>query len=252
MAAQTSSFAGSSCFSGSGIAAPYSWERATRVSSAKDGEGLLLPAGAVLSSPRMYVVRSKGGDVGKFIADEGTAKVPINGKEVTVDDFEFLVLSHDAVSSWATVWAPPPAHCVWASSRMAVIRSSRGDPRDGGRWLADLDPGKFIADENAAKVPRNGKEVTLKAGAFEFLIVQRAAGAAELAVARQGADALARARGATSAAGAATAASEALAERGEKLSTLGTATEGLASEAQSFASMASQLGQPRQKSLFPW
>ena len=64
--------------------------------------------------------------------------------------------------------AVPPrlAECVWASGRMAVLRATDHPDRD---------PGKFIADENAAKIPRNGKEVTLQPQQYEFLVVNRAA-----------------------------------------------------------------------------
>ena len=66
---------------------------------------------------------------------------------------------------WAAVYAPVgPGRepLVWASSRMAVVRAK--DPR-----YADRDPGKWISDEGKATVPHNGREVTLREGAF-FLI----------------------------------------------------------------------------------
>ena len=76
-----------------------------------------------------------------------------------MDDFEFLVLARGTKMAWvapgrSASGAPEPprlAECVWASERMAVLRATDHPDRD---------PGKFIADEHAAKIPRNGKEVT--------------------------------------------------------------------------------------------
>ena len=78
-----------------------------------------------------------------------------------MDDFEFLVLARGTKMAWvapvrSASGAPEPprlAECVWASERMAVLRATDHPDRD---------PGKFIADEHAAKIPRNGKEVTLR------------------------------------------------------------------------------------------
>ena len=153
----------------------YTWELPTSVEG-----GIMVPAKAVKASERMFVIRSPEGEVGKFIADEGTAKIPLGGIEVRVegDAFAFLVLGQDVQTTWT---ASPPDQCVWASSRMAVIRATD---------RADKDPGKYIADEDSAKIPFNGTEVSLKCGSFEFLGVTRAAGADELAEARQGAESL--------------------------------------------------------------
>ena len=71
------------------------------------------------------------GEVGKFIADEGSAKVPLKGKEVRVDESEvdFLLLGEQVEACWS---ATPPAFPVWASSRMAVIRAADRPDRDPG------------------------------------------------------------------------------------------------------------------------
>ena len=111
----------------------------------------------------MLVVRAADGtgDVGKFIADEGTAKVPRYGREVTVKDFEYLTT--DLRTEWlpSTLCAKlPPEGGVWASERMAVCRATDHQ---------DQDPGKYIVDERSAKVPRMGKEVTVKQ--FDMLVV---------------------------------------------------------------------------------
>ena len=93
--------------------------------------------------------------------------------------------------------------------------------------------------------------MTLPEGEYEFLGVRRAAGAEDLAAARSGAQALSERRrqtggGAPSigSGGGMTAvgqAAQALEERGEKLRTLGTATEALSHEAETFADLATQL-----------
>ena len=78
-----------------------------------------------------------------------------------MDDFEFLVLARGTKMAWvapgrSASGAPVPprlAECVWASERMAVLRATDHPDRD---------PGKFIADEHSGKIPRNGKEVTLR------------------------------------------------------------------------------------------
>ena len=78
-----------------------------------------------------------------------------------MDDFEFLVLARGTKMAWvapgrSASGAPEPprlAECVWASERMAVLRATDHPDRD---------PGKFIADGHSGKIPRNGKEVTLR------------------------------------------------------------------------------------------
>ena len=236
----------------------YSWQRAHPDAS---GTGILIPTRAVKSSKRMFVIRTPAGEVGKFIADEGTAKVPLsstrtrhqflsptrylapprtapqpvntpplqvplNGKERTVDDYEFLILADSAVPSWETTWYPPPDGCVWASERMVVICAIDNEDRD---------PGKYICNEAKAVVPRHGKEETLPNSHYQFLVVRHG--------------------GAAAAGGAAADAREAcraLGERGEKLDSLASATERMAGEAQSMADMASQINQQQQRRLFPW
>ena len=145
----------------------YSWQRGEPVSNGRgffwEAAEVVVPAGAVKASDRMYVVRSPAGDVGKFIANEGTAKFPAHGKERTLSDFEFLVLASGAEAVWL-LGVPSLDDCVWASERMVVIRATDHPDRD---------PGKFIADENAAKIPRNGKEVTLQPEDYEHLVVRR-------------------------------------------------------------------------------
>ena len=132
---------------------PYNWERPTRG---------LPPVNAVRSG-RMLVVRAADGtgDVGKFILDEHTAKIPRNGAELTIDDFEFLTcdLHYEWLEAELCATLPPPS-CVWASKRMCVCREC-DDPEQS--------PGKYIVDERAAKVPRWGKEVTVRR--FEMLVV---------------------------------------------------------------------------------
>ena len=150
----------------------YSWQRGERPNGGSRGlwaaltaapEDLIVPAGAVKASDRMYVVRNPAGDVGKFICNEGTAKFPINGSERTLDDFQFLVLASGAEAVWL-LGAPDTSDCVYASDRMVVIRATDHPDRD---------PGKFITDENSAKIPRNGKEVTLQQEDYEYLVVRR-------------------------------------------------------------------------------
>ena len=145
----------------------YTWERGTRVSTARDG--LVPPPRAVKASDRMYVIRSvPQGDIGKYIMDECKAVIPLKGKEQRPGDFEFLVLGPQAVASWHIVYSPPGPKSeplVWASPRMAVIRATT---------YRDRDPGKWIADENKPVIPHCGKEVRLKEGTFEFLIVRSA------------------------------------------------------------------------------
>eukprot|EP00966_Prymnesium_polylepis_P000785 17702-Prymnesium_polylepis.1 len=76
------------------------------------------PANAVRSAaaregrPSLFVIRSAEGDVGKFIAEQAVAKVPLDGREVAVDGFEFLTT--DRTYEW-------------------VVSSS-----GGARWLAVL------------------------------------------------------------------------------------------------------------------
>ena len=221
--------------SGSTAATPfsplYAWQRAHPDA---DGTGILIPTSAVKSSKRMFVIRAPSGDIGKFISDEGTAKVPLNGKERTIDDYEFLILADGAVPTWETTWYPPPDDCVWASERMVVICAIDNEDRD---------PGKYIANEGKAVVPRHGKEETLPNSHYQFLVV------------RPGGAAAARPGGAGAAGGAAADAVEArraLGERGEKLDTLASATERMAGEARSMADMASELNQQQQRRLFPW
>ena len=94
-------------------------------------------------------------------------------QERIFDDFEFLVRCRGTKMAWVApecsasgaATPPRPAECVWASARMAVLRATDHP---------DCDPGKFIADENAAKVPRGGKELTLQPQQCEFLVVSRA------------------------------------------------------------------------------
>ena len=260
----------------------YSWQRGEPVSNGRgffwEAAEVIVPAGAVKASDRMYVVRSPAGDVGKFIANEGTAKFPAHGKERTLSDFEFLVLASGAEAVWL-LGVPSLDDCVWASERMVVIRATDHPDRD---------PGKFIADETAAKIPRGGREVTLRPEDFELLTVRRAgqlrgttppspppgystsppsrgffgslfggdshgggAGAASGATAAGGTGAAGA--GVAGAMGAAGAAAHALAERGEKLSNLEDATQQMSLEAESFASMAAQLKEREQnRGLFPW
>ena len=235
----------------------YTWQRPTRVEG-----GILVPSDAVKASERMLVVRTASGECGKFVADEGVAKIALNGREETVDEegFEFLTLGPHVRSTWSAVKPAAgstageasdgddgvPTSCVWASTRMAVVRA-----RDPQRY-PDRDPGKFIADENKVRVPSGGREVTLLEGEYEFLCVFRAPGALEMAAACGGAEALALRRTprqaagggstrAAEAAGAAAEAAEALVQRGEKLRTLGAATQSLASEAEKCADLATQL-----------
>ena len=111
----------------------------------------------------MLVVRAVDGtgDVGKYIADEGHAKIPRNGREITIKEFEFL--TSDLRTEWlsSTLCAKlPPDGGVWASERMAVCRATDHQ---------DQDPGKYIVDEGHAKVPRMGKEVTVTQ--FDMLVV---------------------------------------------------------------------------------
>jgi len=196
----------------------YSWHPA----QGADG-GIWVPHGALKTSERMFVVRTPEGEVGKFIADEGVAKFPLKGKEITVDKdkFDFLVLGPHTRYEWTPIGldgsTPPASECVWASSRMAVIRATEHPDRD---------PGKFIVDEGAAAVGRCNKEIKLRQGEYEFLSVRSSLGG-----------------GGGSGGGGSTAeaAHAAMVERGEKLHALGPTTQAMASEAQTFAGLASQL-----------
>ena len=100
---------------------------------------------------------------------------------------------------------------------MAVIRATEHPDRD---------PGKFIVDEGAAAVGRCNKEIKLRQGEYEFLSVRSSLGG-----------------GGGSGGGGSTAeaAHAAMVERGEKLHALGPTTQAMASEAQTFAGLASQL-----------
>ena len=117
-----------------------------------------------------FIVRGAAGDVGKFVTDErgeGVATFGLNGSERKLAAFDFLVLAEGVAPFWvhgATKPRPPREAWVWASERMAVIRATDHPDRD---------PGKFIADENSAKIPRNRKEVELQPEDFEHLVVRR-------------------------------------------------------------------------------
>ena len=259
----------------------YSWqpgEPCSRPSSpgASASDGLLVPARALKASERVFIVRSAAGDVGKFVTaegGEGVATFGLNGQERTLEAFEFLVLAEGTVPFWAhgaTEPHPPRDEWVWASERMAVIRATDHPDRD---------PGKFIADEAAAKIPRNGQEVTLRPENFELLTVRRAGqprstspppaystsppsrgffgslfgGDSHGGGAGAAGGAMAAGAGVAGTMGAASAAAHALAERGEKLNSLEEATQQMSLQAESFASMATQLKEREQsRSLFPW
>ena len=201
----------------------YAWHYCHPAHSADGEAGLLIPSRAVKASDRMFVVRGSGGDVGKFIADEGAAKLPLNGRERTVDDFEFLVPNDGTDLSWVAATADgPPEGCVWASPRMAVIRATDHP---------DCDPGKYIADERKAAVPRNGRELELKPGSYEFLVVRSRAREGLL---------LGQAASASDSSGA-SAAHQALGERGQRLGALASSSEHMAGEAKAFAELARDL-----------
>jgi hypothetical protein len=140
----------------------YFWERPTKVE-----DGMLVPEGAVKASDHMFVVRAANGEAGKFVVGEGVASVALNGREQTVDDYEFLVLAPEVRYAWSV---EPPPNCVWASARMAVIRAADSKPPIR---FPDRDPGKYLVDEQKARIAQLGKEVTLEVGEYEFLSVWR-------------------------------------------------------------------------------
>ena len=224
----------------------YSWQKPVSNGGGwfwEEASEVVIPPGAVKTSDRMYVVRSAAGDVGKFICNEGTAKFPAYGKERTLGDFEFLVLADGAEAVW--LLGPPSLDdCVWASERMAVIRATDHPDRD---------PGKFVADENAAKIPRDGKEVTLPPDEYELLTVRRTGPPRSTSPPPAYGGSSHTGAGAAGSMGAASAAAHALAERGERLSSLEGATQQMALQAESLASMATQLNEREQsRSMFPW
>ena len=233
----------------------YSWQPGEPCSrqpssGASACDGLLVPRNALKASARAFIVRGAVGDVGKFVTDErgeGVATFGLKGSERKLATFDFLVLAEGVAPFWvhgATEPRPPREAWVWASERMAVIRATD---------QPDRDPGKLVADENAAKIPRDGKEVTLQPDEYELLTVRRTGPPRSTSPPPAYGGSSHTSAGVAGSMGAASAAAHALAERGERLSSLEGATQQMALQAESLASMATQLNEREQsRSMFPW
>lgn len=118
----------------------------------------------------------------QYIVNQRLAKIGLDGRERTVDDFEFLTCTRPyhwmVPAKTAPGSLPPmpggvvPVHDLSGRPRFVIAAIGQDD---------EFDVGKFIPEQGLAKVPRRGYEKTIKD--FSFLVIEDDTGSTGLTTA---------------------------------------------------------------------